>query len=99
MLHEAKSQAEKTRSEANTAAAATRQRADQHAVLTRQQLNALLSSCKTQYEALLENYKAAAMQAATGLQKAQENLARLPGTLDKIGDGLAKLSESKQKKD
>ena len=39
------------------------------------------------------------MQVATGLQKAQENLARLPGTLDKIGEGLAKLSESKQKKD
>ena len=99
ILQEAGAQAEKTRSEANAAAAAVRQRADQHAVLTRQQLNALLSSCRAQYEALMETYKASALQAATGLQKAQENLARLPGVFDKMNEGLRKLGENKQKKD
>ena len=68
-------------------------------MLTRQQLSALLNNCQNQYERLLEGYKAAALQAAASLQKAQEQMAQLPTVFSKIEGGVQKLSESKQKKD
>ncbi len=99
LLADAQAKAEKAVREADISAAATRQKADQHAMLTRQQLSALLNNCQSQYERLLEGYKAAALQAAASLQKAQEQMAQLPTVFSKIEGGVQKLSESKQKKD
>ena len=94
----AKEQAEKTINEANQNAAAIRQKAEQHAVLTRQQLNALLTNTQNQYSTLIDSYKNAALQAATALQKAQENMTQLPNVFDKINNGITKLTEGNQKK-
>lgn len=96
---EATARAEKTVAEANMSAAALRQKADQHAMLTRQQLSVLLTNCRGQYERMIENYKSAALQAATALQKAQENMTVLPSVFDKIDEGIAKMTEQNQKKD
>ncbi len=95
----AAAKAEKTISDANANADVIRQRADQHMVLTRQQIKALLTSCQSQYEQIMEGYKTAALQAATSLQKAQENMTHLPAVFEKISDGIARLSDGAQKKD
>ena len=99
ILNNANAKAEKTLSEASLSAAATRQKAEQHAMLTRQQLTVLLTNCQNQYSSVLEAYKKAALQAASDLQKAQENMAQLPTAFEKISDGLKKLSDTHQKKD
>lgn len=99
ILENARKNAESTVQQANTAAAAVRQKADKHAMLTRQQINTLLANCQEQYRVLMESYKGAALQAATALQKAQENMTHLPSVFDKISDGLNKLGDHAQKKD
>lgn len=99
MMQDAKKNAEHTLQQANTAAAAVRQKADRHALLTRQQINTMLTNCQEQYRLLLESYKGAALQAATALQKAQENVTHLPAVFDKISDGLNRLNDNAQKKD
>jgi cell division septum initiation protein DivIVA len=94
LLSSARAKAEKTTAEATAAATATRQKADQHALMTRQQLAALLRTCQEQYDGLLEQYKSAALQAATSLQKAQESVTTLPAVFDKLDDGIQKLGNS-----
>ena len=63
------------------------------------QLSAQLAGCQEQYRRLLESYKGSALQAASALQKAQENVARLPQVFDQISEGLHQLGEMAQKKD
>ena len=99
VLSAAKADAEKIRSEANGNAAAIRQKADQHAMLSRQQLHTLLNSTHAQYQALLEMYKSSALQAATALQKAQEQMTQMPAVFDKISAGMKTLQSSREKKD
>lgn len=99
LTQDAKRRAESTLQQANAAAAAVRQKADRHALLVRQQLSAQLAGCQEQYRRLLESYKGSALQAASALQKAQENVARLPQVFDQISEGLHQLGEMAQKKD
>ena len=99
VLSAAKADAEKIRSAANGNAAAIRQKADQHAMLSRQQLHTLLNSTQAQYQALLEMYKSSALQAATALQKAQEQMTQMPAVFDKISAGMKTLQSSREKKD
>lgn len=99
LTQDAKRRAESTLQQANAAAAAVRQKADRHALLVRQQLSAQLAGCQEQYHCLLESYKGSALQAASALQKAQENVARLPQVFDQISEGLHQLGEMAQKKD
>ena len=74
-------------------------KADQHAMLSRQQLHTLLNSTQAQYQALLEMYKSSALQAATALQKAQEQMTQMPAVFDKISAGMKTPAIQPGKKD
>lgn len=94
LVSEAKAQADSLMSEAAESAGATRLRAEQRAEAMRSQLETMLSACQEQYKNLYSEFEVKAAHIGGELCKMSQICAQFPATFERLGESLAKLTDT-----